>query len=580
VRYLRDEPVLAGPPSAGYRLRKYARKYKTLLAFAGAFAAVLVAATGISVYLAFWAVREREDAKEQRQAAEANFAKALAAVDQMLTHVGEVQLANVPQMEPVRRKLLQDALRFYQEFIREKGDRPVVRSETARAYRRLGQIEVQLGQRDKGEESYQQAALLVGHVLAESPNDPSLRNELAGIHTDLGTLFHATQRWPEAQASFRHAVSLLEQLDHEQPTLLKNRYDLAKSHFNLVNPYLQMGRFDEAETAFHSSMALLDSLLEGDPKNAEYLTLRARCFQNVGIVYAHQGRDADTEAAFQKAMALHQQLVRDHPEVVDYKKRLAQTHNNLGLFYSQGNQFAKSRAAYQQSLALNEELHRDHPKVVSFTVDVGASYGNLAALIRQSGAPEDSLEWSARAIRSLEPVLEQDARDVQARWSLFEAHVGRGLSLVRLGRHEEAAKDWQRVVELSAGQPHIRMRFARPAALGRLGEHVRAIVEVEMLLAEGHAKGMNLLEYAEVHALSVVAAANDARLAQSEREHLADQYGGRAVEFLRKAQAAGYFDAADRLGHIKDNKALDAIRSRPDFARLLAAIEKQAKSKP
>jgi eukaryotic-like serine/threonine-protein kinase len=40
-RYLHDEPVEAGPPSARYRLRKYARKYRRGLQVAGAFAFLL-----------------------------------------------------------------------------------------------------------------------------------------------------------------------------------------------------------------------------------------------------------------------------------------------------------------------------------------------------------------------------------------------------------------------------------------------------------------------------------------------------------------------------------------------------------
>src|SRR5262249_41619137 len=36
-RYLADEPVLACPPSAGYRLRKFARKHRTGLTTAAAF---------------------------------------------------------------------------------------------------------------------------------------------------------------------------------------------------------------------------------------------------------------------------------------------------------------------------------------------------------------------------------------------------------------------------------------------------------------------------------------------------------------------------------------------------------------
>ena len=130
------------------------------------------------------------------------------------------------------------------------------------------------------------------------------------------------------------------------------------------------------------------------------------------------------------------------------------------------------------------------------------------------------------------------------------------------------------MIELSAGHPHINMRLCRPPPLARLGEHVQATTEVETLLAEGHVQTMNLFTFSYVYALCSAAAANDDRLPPAEREKLADKYGGRAVELLRKAQAAGYFAGPGRLARMKESKDLDPIRSRPDFQRLLMELNK------
>ena len=56
-RYLADEPVQACPPSAGYRLRKFARKNRTLLAAAGTFAALLLIATLAAMFAAAQSAR-------------------------------------------------------------------------------------------------------------------------------------------------------------------------------------------------------------------------------------------------------------------------------------------------------------------------------------------------------------------------------------------------------------------------------------------------------------------------------------------------------------------------------------------
>src|SRR5262249_17306899 len=49
-RYLADEPVEAGPPGPRYRLSKFARKHRTALVTAAAFAILLVAGVVVSTW--------------------------------------------------------------------------------------------------------------------------------------------------------------------------------------------------------------------------------------------------------------------------------------------------------------------------------------------------------------------------------------------------------------------------------------------------------------------------------------------------------------------------------------------------
>src|SRR5947209_6530001 len=69
-RYLADEPVEACPPSARYRLSKFARKYKKPLATVAAFAVLLVAGVVLSTLLAVWATSAERDATRQRIASD------------------------------------------------------------------------------------------------------------------------------------------------------------------------------------------------------------------------------------------------------------------------------------------------------------------------------------------------------------------------------------------------------------------------------------------------------------------------------------------------------------------------------
>jgi serine/threonine protein kinase/WD40 repeat protein len=70
-RYLADQPVLACPPSAGYRLRKFSRRHTAALTAAGLIAAALVVSTLVSAWLAVRA-REAEGLADARLRTEAD----------------------------------------------------------------------------------------------------------------------------------------------------------------------------------------------------------------------------------------------------------------------------------------------------------------------------------------------------------------------------------------------------------------------------------------------------------------------------------------------------------------------------
>jgi eukaryotic-like serine/threonine-protein kinase len=579
-RYLTGEPVEACPPSAGYRLRKYAWKYRKALAAAGAFAALLVAATVVSLSLASWALREGRRAEARQREAETYLTGALGAVDQMLTRVAEVKLANIPQLEPVRRELLQDALRFCQGFLKEHGNSPDIRLEVASAYRRTGRIQHALGQSTEAEESFRQAVAIAEQLRAEAPDDPAVLDKLAGIHGELGLYYRDNKdRLRQAEKAFQQAVALREQLDRQDSAYPENRSTLAGIHGTLVGLYRILGELGQAEVAFNKCEALIQDLLSHDAKNTRYLMILGVCHQNMALVYGAKDRLAEAEAAHRKTIDLYQQLTRDHPNVVDYQKMLGRCYHNLGLLHARERHHAQAEAAYQQSLAIHEAVYRDHPEVVAYRVDVGICYGNMAMHIRRSRSPEESFPWTARAIETVAPVLEKDPLNYSARGCLYDAHFGRAIALKELDRPAEAAADWKRALELSAGQDDINVRLYRPPPLAYLGEHAQAATEMETLLAEGKVPPVNLYVFGYSYARCVGAAAGDIRLSSDEREMLAEQYASRAVDMLRRAQAAGYFRDPDRLDRMKTNKDFDAIRERPDFQKLVSDLENAGKPK-
>jgi WD40 repeat protein/serine/threonine protein kinase len=69
-RYLNNEPVIARPPSAAYKIQKFVRRNKVMVVSAGAIAAILVMAVGATSWQAFRATHAEHEQSRLRKAAE------------------------------------------------------------------------------------------------------------------------------------------------------------------------------------------------------------------------------------------------------------------------------------------------------------------------------------------------------------------------------------------------------------------------------------------------------------------------------------------------------------------------------
>lgn len=117
-RFLEDKPILARRPGLVERTRKWMRRHPSFVA-----AAVLLLVFGLIGFAvstaATRAAYERE--KLRAEEAEQRFLLAKRSADEMI-QIAEVELADNPALNNLRRQLLESALGYYQEFIKLRSD--------------------------------------------------------------------------------------------------------------------------------------------------------------------------------------------------------------------------------------------------------------------------------------------------------------------------------------------------------------------------------------------------------------------------------------------------------------------------
>ncbi len=259
------------------------------------------------------ALRKQVEALKKELAEErANTRKAREALDQIILRIGQEPLGDAPRMEAVRRKLLEDALKFY-EAVPDKVDTEASQQEVARAYLRIGKIHQLLGKHAEAQKAYREAVALLNKLVAEAPREPSHQQELArGLH-DLGSLLSEVGRLAEAMESHRLAMAIQTKLVADFPDKPVHRRDLADGYRILTRLLVNVGRLEEAEASCRKALELIEKLVADFPKVADYQAALADNYQLLGNLFKATRRQAEAEAAFKKAQSIRERLKGDSP---------------------------------------------------------------------------------------------------------------------------------------------------------------------------------------------------------------------------------------------------------------------------
>jgi serine/threonine protein kinase len=142
-RWLDDKPVLARRPTLTAQAVKWCRRHRSLVKMAAAF--LLLAFVGLAASTAIIATEQSktkdawQSEMNQRLAADESFRQARQAVD-AFTELGEQELSSDPSLQALRRKFLETSLEYYQSFLRQRRDDPLVQAELAASSQRVERL--------------------------------------------------------------------------------------------------------------------------------------------------------------------------------------------------------------------------------------------------------------------------------------------------------------------------------------------------------------------------------------------------------------------------------------------------------
>jgi serine/threonine protein kinase/tetratricopeptide (TPR) repeat protein len=562
-RYLRGEPVQAGPPSVFYHFKKYARRHRVAITAGVLVALALVAGTVVSTWQAVEAIAARRRADEQRGRADANYDLARRAVSETVVHIAAAPRLQTVAFEDLRRELLSGVLPFYEELTRQHGDDPDIEAERAAAFLQLGRIHDALGAHAEAQADYVHAREILSRLSDEHPRSPGYRQGLAACRDSLGCLLMDIGRVGEAETELRAAVELREALSAESPNNATLRRDLAGTRYNLARSLRRLNRREEALTAYTAAQEIQRTLSAEFPEDVTYRSDLANTYLGRGILLAQARQWQTAEVDLRAALALHQAVAAAQPESPQYAENAANACGNLAIVRAEQGDHAEAAKLDDQAMAIRQKLAADFPEIPGYALGLAGNYCNVANSLRDAGQPEASLEPYGRAIAVLSSLLQRAPNLVEGRLFLRNAHGGRARALCDLDRFGESLADADRALALADGPEQASFRIERARVLLYI-DPAAAITEIEALLAEANVSGGALYD----------AACFFTQLAQrTDLPSDAERHATRAVALLQKARGVGFFQAPALVAHLNRDHDLDPLRARPDFLDLIGLLD-------
>ncbi len=386
-RFLRDEPVQAGPPSRAYRVKKFVRRNRTVVAFAGVLAVLLFTATAVSAGLALWANRERIRAGRAEDAATLSAEQERESRMLSDARLGQIEKANgiltsvFRDLDPREAKVDDRALRLQLGAQLDKAaaqiDAEAIADPVTLAalHESLGVTQNNLGFHDKAIVLLTQAAQARDNHLG-SDHDLTLtaRNNLA-------TALHAAGR-------DREAIEIVEDVLRRRTLLLgEDHTDTCASRSNLATLYRIAGRARESVALHEKNFRL--RVEKFGPAHRQSITSR----NNLASAYRATGKRDRALQMFRETLELClETLGPNHPDTLTCR-------NNIAATYVQLNRAAEAIPELEALLAIRSTtLGPEHPHTLLSRENLGEVYLAAKRLPEAAAMLEETVKLRSRVL--------------------------------------------------------------------------------------------------------------------------------------------------------------------------------------
>ena len=467
-RHLQDEPVIARPPTTGYRISRLIRRNRFTFSAVGAVALALVAGTVVSTAQATRAKRaeqaaevERSKAVEERARAEDLLGFMLGDLRAQLTKVGRLDV-----LESVGEK----AMAYFSSREARGLDDPTL-ARHAKALTQIGEIRIEQARYAEAAAAFGEAYNRAAALVTRHPRDGDMLFERGQAEYWTGLVHWKRGELPEASdwlGRYRDTCLALIAIDPGRPPWQR---ELADSQQNLATLHLERGELDSAKTEFLAELATLEKLSAGSPTDLELRFRVSDARSWLGGVAEQQGQFDEATKQYETQTALLRQLVAEAPGTARWRFKLADALLYQTDLAMATGRYSAARDALKESRLLLDDLVILDPANRRWGIAGLNARLKEAMLARQQGDLPAAAQLVEEILRQLEKLAAAELSDRS--FTLWLARAWRQTAQIRALSNDLPAATVAATHAIELGEKLQRDTRAKNVVAGELA---RAIV--------------------------------------------------------------------------------------------------------
>ncbi len=477
-RYLRNDPILAHPPSATYQLQKFARRHKGLVAGVVFAFLALVIGTAVATQYAIKANRQAQIAREEAERASRRFEQVRELAHTFIFDFHD-KIVHLPGSTPTRIFLVSTGIRYLDDLAEEASDQPDLLLELADGYAKMGDVQgrpndANLGDLSGALESYHKSLEIRRTLSSHDPENLAFQRMLAINISSIGDVQAVMGDMDASLRSYQDYMDIVEPLYQKQPDHAGMQRMMTFGHNQMGKYYKANGRLDDALTSFQASLALREKLARSKPDDARSQREVTVGHCKIGDVNMSMNDFQSALDSFQRAHEVRLKRAASNPNNMYAQRDASFTYGRIGNALLAMNRTDEALTNYTESQKIRMALSRADPENTNAQKDVAVGLFRIAEVQQKTQQFALARDNVRDFIDISEKLVARDENNVNYRGFLAEGHMKLGDIYAQLGEMDAVITHYQ---------SGIRMQKLLISMAPELPEYTRSYANYIELLA-------------------------------------------------------------------------------------------------